>query len=300
MTHVAARSTSNLDRCLISEDWISSQWNPLLKATHALNFGHKIVQMQLQVRPTVLNNPRHRKHDTIPASVFMPGKDGTPAQAGTEALQGLIGLLHRTRAHFLGCQCKQLFPSLIAADSAPSAFPSRSAGEELSSLSRDSVYEIALQRHHRARQMGDLPRDDMTQGVCHLVDARFHFSSCFWAWWKSQPNPKHNDTIAPAFLARKYFGGQSQYINVPKNIVADLICRSKGVVLADIGELAACGEAVVLPRLKLHDMLEVIDTLSSEATYLPIDEANAQARGLGNMVAFWEHTPAHQRLVTRA
>ena len=56
MTHVAARSTSNLDRCLISEDWISSaQWNPLLKATHALNFGHKIVQMQLQVRPTVLN-----------------------------------------------------------------------------------------------------------------------------------------------------------------------------------------------------------------------------------------------------
>ena len=105
MTHVSARSTSNLDRCLISEDWISSaQWNPLLKATHALNFGHKIVQMQLQVRPTVLNNPRHRKHDTIPASAFMPGKDGTPAQAGTDALQGLIGLLHRTRARFLGCQ----------------------------------------------------------------------------------------------------------------------------------------------------------------------------------------------------
>ena len=82
--------------------------------------------------------------------------------------------------------------------------------------------------------------------------------------------------------------GQSQYVNVPKRVVVDLITRSKGVVLADIGELAACGEAVVLPRIKLHDMLEVIDTLSSETTYLPIDEANAQARGLGNMVAFWE------------
>ena len=32
----------------------------------------------------------------------------------------------------------------------------------------------------------------------------------------------------------------------------------------------------------------ILPTLSSETTYLPIDEANAQARGLGNMVAFWE------------
>ena len=68
----------------------------------------------------------------------------------------------------------------------------------------------------------------------------------------------------------------------------DLICKSRGVVLNDISELTACGEALVLPRLKLYDMLEVIDTLSSEVTYLPIDEANAQARGLGTMVAFWE------------
>ena len=75
---------------------------------------------------------------------------------------------------------------------------------------------------------------------------------------------------------------------MPKHIVVDLISRSRGVVLSDIGELTACGEALVLPRLKLHDMLEVIDTLSSEGTYLPIDEANAQAKGLGNMVAFWE------------
>ena len=40
MTHVTTRST-----CLISEDWISSaQWNPLLRATHTMNFGHRIVQ----------------------------------------------------------------------------------------------------------------------------------------------------------------------------------------------------------------------------------------------------------------
>ena len=73
-----------------------------------MNFGHKIVQLQLRVRPTVLNNPRHPKHETIPASVFMPGKDGNPAAAGTEALQSLIRLLHRTRlqcvAHVLAAR----------------------------------------------------------------------------------------------------------------------------------------------------------------------------------------------------
>ena len=111
MTHVSACSTSNLDRCLISEDWISAaQWNPLLRTTHARNFGHMIVQMQLRVRPTVLNNPRHPKHETIPASVFMPGKDGTPAQVGTEALQGLVRLLQRTRARF--DRVNVVFPSV--------------------------------------------------------------------------------------------------------------------------------------------------------------------------------------------
>ena len=54
------------------------------------------------------------------------------------------------------------------------------------------------------------------------------------------------------------------------------------------GELTASGNAFVLPRLKLYDMLEVIDTLHTGSGYLPVDEANAQARGIGNMVAFWE------------
>ena len=104
----------------------------------------------------------------------------------------------------------------------------------------------------------------------------------------TQPNPRQNETVAPAYLARKYLGSQSQYVNVPKEVVQDLIHRSKGVVLSDTGELTACGNAFVLPRLKLHDMLEVIDTLHTGGGYLPVDDANAQARGIGNMVAFWE------------
>ena len=105
---------------------------------------------------------------------------------------------------------------------------------------------------------------------------------------KRNLTPRQNETVAPAYLARKYLGGQSQYVNVPKEVAQDLIHRSKGVVLSDTGELTACGNAFVLPRLKLHDMLEVIDTLHKGGGYLPVDEANAQARGIGNMVAFWE------------
>ena len=40
-THFTSQSTSNLDRCLISEDWIApAQWNPVLKATHPQSLGH--------------------------------------------------------------------------------------------------------------------------------------------------------------------------------------------------------------------------------------------------------------------
>ena len=288
-THVSPNAVSSLDRCLISEDWISSaQWNPLAKATHTMNFGHKIAQLQLRIRPTVLNNPRHPKHEIIPASVFMPGKDGNPAGAGTEALQSLIRLLHRTYH-----QC--IAQSLLAPGRETCYFLTAgtdgdtwNAGEVLSSSPGCTSYSLVFPKHDGGRVDVHSQSTSGRRNVSGLVNSHLSISACFWAWWKTQPNPKQNETVAPAWLARKYLGGQSQYVNVPKEVVHDLINRSKGVVLADTGELTACGNAFVLPRLKLYDMLEVIDTLHSGSGYLPIDETNAQARGIGNMVAFWE------------
>jgi len=40
--------------------------------------------------------------------------------------------------------------------------------------------------------------------------------------------------------------------------------------------------------MRVQEMLEVIDRCIEGIPYVPLDEANAQARGLGNMVAFWE------------
>ena len=195
VTYVSTQTDSNLDRCLISEDWVSSaQWNPVLRATYTSNFGHKIMQMQLKVRPTVLNNPRHPKHETVPASVFMPGKDGTSAQEGTEALQGLIRLLHRMRERFLRVQSVGLFTSLSGA----SASVPRNAGEELSSSQGHLVLEIALRRYFEARSIGKDAVDNPNCYADAFNEAHLYFSSCFWAWWKSQPNPKHHPAIAPA------------------------------------------------------------------------------------------------------
>ena len=38
----------------------------------------------------------------------------------------------------------------------------------------------------------------------------------------------------------------------------------------------------------IQQMLEIIDTCYVGISYVHCDEANSQARGLGNMVAFWE------------
>ena len=144
-THVTAQSVSYLDRCLISEGWISSaQWNPILKATHTQRLGHRIVQMHLRVRPTVLNNPRHPKHVTvtIPASVFMPGRDGNPAQAGSDALQSLVSL-HRTRAQYLSQQFEPRLGEEQAASASNPHGQHAPTGEELSSSHPDSSEVLA-------------------------------------------------------------------------------------------------------------------------------------------------------------
>ena len=44
--------------------------------SHIVN-GHEILKMKLNVRPTVVSNPLHPEHLTIPCGVFIPGKDGT-------------------------------------------------------------------------------------------------------------------------------------------------------------------------------------------------------------------------------
>ena len=45
-----------------------------------------------------------------------------------------------------------------------------------------------------------------------------------------------------------------------------------------------------MPRTLVQSLVEVIDACVEGIPYVPLDEANMQARGLGSMVAFWEQS----------
>ena len=75
-----SRGVSSLDLCLAPDFLLSSAKlypSASVLTSHVAN-GHDIVNVRISVRPNVINNPKHPKHEVIPSGVFMPGKDGTP------------------------------------------------------------------------------------------------------------------------------------------------------------------------------------------------------------------------------
>ena len=96
-TYLFAGGSSALDRFLVPEDWVSTaRWNPEVRTLNSsLVNGHKIIKVNVKVRPTVLNNPNDCLHEMIPTEAFMPGKNGRIPK-DNRALQSLVRLLHRT------------------------------------------------------------------------------------------------------------------------------------------------------------------------------------------------------------
>ena len=111
---------------------------------------------------------------------------------------------------------------------------------------------------------------------------------CFWAWWRSQPPPHLHPNIRPYCRARKYLSSGAQWINVPKDVVEDLVVASKHSVLSSTETLQTINGCFSMPRTLVQSLVEVIDACVEGIPYVPLDEANMQARGLGSMVAFWE------------
>ena len=90
-TYRHSKGVSCLDRVLIPDSLVNSAKlfaSASVITSHVAN-GHDIVKARVSVKPNVLNNPRHPKHEVIPSGVFMPGKDGTPVESNSE-LQSLI------------------------------------------------------------------------------------------------------------------------------------------------------------------------------------------------------------------
>ena len=88
--------------------------------------------------------------------------------------------------------------------------------------------------------------------------------------------------------ARKFLYLAAQWVNAPKEVVEDFILQSQGAVLSNLDGLIISNGPVAIPRALIQEMFEVIDDCVTGIPFVPSDSIDAQVRGLGSMVAFWE------------
>ena len=318
------RGLSPLDRCLVPNDWVSSaRWNPSLCAIEPRGAqGHLILKMQVRLKPCVLNSPSDPKHATIPSNTFMPGKDGSTPR-DISSLYGLVRLLHRQHKQlFAGIPRRDGFvlqDPHLSNDCIPSleyVIPDRSDEYCIPPLQCDlHVGELAPSCRHGSTslvagsgQVGEgydphsnvvtvgvpAPAEDVQNHVRTssmlpiLTNAYLSIASCFWTWWRSMPSEQSLSTKFPYLKARKYLHITDQWVNVAPDVLQDLILHSKGAVISTVESLPVVNGAISVPRSSIQDMFTVIDDYIAGIPYLPCDPVDTQARGFGNMVAFWE------------
>ena len=228
---------SALDRCLIPDSYVAAaKLHPKVYTipSHIVN-NHEILKMKLNVRPTVISNPLHPKHLTIPSGVFIAGKDGTPVKS-TSALQELVRLLHREH--------DRLYPKRQ-----PSV-TNRSPGSQDSHLAEGcSSYEV----DHTGRSYEHSAIDE--HKCSDYLGSYLTIASCFWTWWRTQPIPK-------------YVRDNAQCVNVPIAIIDDLILASRKAILQDTNSLLVTNGCYSIPTLLIHQMLEVVGRLALKGSLL--------------------------------
>ena len=277
-----ARGVSCLDRGLVPDSLTNSSKlyaSASVLASHVAN-GHDIVKIKINVKPNVLNNPHHSKHEVIPSGVFMPGKDGTPISSTSE-LQSLVRLLRREHCRlFTNWHGEDVLNRTL---SSPPPVTGR-----CSPLDHD-VDSAAVGNAPPPPVTGRCsPQDSVEESAPGCPGYSFpaylgsHLSivGCFWAWWRSQPPPHLHPNIRPYCRARKYLSSGAQWVNVPKDVVEDLVVASKHSVLSSTETLQTVNGCFSMPRTLVQSLVEVIDACVEGIPYVPLDEANMQARGL--------------------
>ena len=121
-----------------------------------------------------------------------------------------------------------------------------------------------------------------------LSNAYLSIAATFWSWWRTQPGKSNPTTSFPYLKARKFLHSADSWINLPVEVVQDLILHSKGAVIQSVESLALVNGSIAMSRLHIQEMFAVIDEYVGGIPYLPCDPVDSQARGIGNMVAFWE------------
>ena len=255
-----ARGVSCLDRGLVPDSLTNSSKlyaSASVLVSHVAN-GHDIVKIKINVKPNVLNSPRHLKHEVIPSGVFMPGKDGTPVSSTSE-LQSLVRLLHREHCRlFTDWQGKDAWNETL---SHPPSVTGR-----CSPLDHDVDSAAACNAPPPPSTGRGSPHDIVVTSAPSCSGSSFpaylgsHLSivGCFWAWWRSQPPPHLHPNIRPYCRARKYLSSGAQWINVPKDVVEDLVVASKHSVLSSTETLQTINGCFSMPRTLVQSLVEVM------------------------------------------
>ena len=232
VTYYSQMASSALDPCLMPADWVASaSWNPSMRTLHPTSStGHKILRIVMQLRPSVVNNPKDPKHDILPSDLFMPGKH--PSIAKQTDIQVLLRLLHREMQQSV--TSTEWFQSLTFAIAPPTYLPSPHS-PCADSLDRALLEWDGLNRSAHPNE-ADYNHTEQSS-LSKYTSQHFSFSSCFWAWWRTQEVPKANPAIAPYLLARKYLRGTQQWVNIPVWIIEDLIKQTRGAVLQSVEHL---------------------------------------------------------------
>ena len=303
-TYRHSKGVSCLDRVLIPDSLVN--WAKLFASasvitSHVAN-GHDIVKARVSVKPNVLNNPRHPKHEVIPSGVFMPGKDGTPVASNSE----LQSLIRRLQHEHMRLYAHWSTDRISVNDAENSSYVT----------GRCSPYDNEVNPEGSEKTTDSGRRVDkgvcpggMTRGTgrcspyvtngervlpCQDASTSAYFAShlsivgCFWSWWRTQLPPQLHPNIRPYCRARKYLSSDAQWVNVPKDVVEDLILASRSAILTSTESLKQVNGCFAMPRVLVQSLIEVIDACVEGIPFVPTDEANMQARGLGTMVAFWE------------
>ena len=303
-TYRHSKGVSCLDRVLIPDSLVNSAKlfaSASVITSHVAN-GHDIVKARVSVKPNVLNNPRHPKHEVIPSGVFMPGKDGTPVASNSE-LQSLIRRLQhehmRLYAHWgtdriLVNDAEN--SSYVTGRCSPYDNEADPEGSEKTTAGGRRV-DTGVCSGEMTRGTGrcsPYATDGELMLPCQDVSTSAYFAShlsivgCFWSWWRTQLPPQLHPNIRPYCRARKYLSSDAQWVNVPKDVVEDLILASRSAILTSTESLKQVNGCFAMPRVLVQSLIEVIDACVEGIPFVPTDDANMQARGLGTMVAFWE------------
>ena len=74
-----------------------------------------------------------------------------------------------------------------------------------------------------------------------------------------QPVPRHNSHIKPYCRAKKYLRSDTQWNTVSSEVAIDLVKKSRAAVIDDLDLYQQVNGCYALPKMRVQEMLEVID-----------------------------------------